>query len=114
MRNRYQFGGYKKREEPVLEPRQPHLEIVTRQDLIDLKTDLLEAMKNLRPAEEEPSKEKVQKRFLKTGDLMKMLGLSRNTVNDLRTSKVLPAVRVHGIYLFDIQDVENFIKENKR
>lgn len=54
------------------------------------------------------------KRFMKSAEVRKMLGgISAAKLQSLRIGGHLPAVNLDGLWIYDLQDIEWFIKENK-
>ena len=75
-------------------------------DWEELKRIVVEAIKeNVR---------KEEKRFLKSAETRTMLGgISAAKLQSLRVGGHLPAINADGLYLYDIEDIMNFIERNK-
>jgi hypothetical protein len=85
------------------------IEIVTKQDLQEFKTGLVEEMERVLQASKEP-----ERRWLKTYDVRKMLGnLSNGTMQTLRNSGVLPYTLLNGLALYEYKDVVKLMEELK-
>jgi hypothetical protein len=57
---------------------------------------------------------KGEKRFLKSAEARKMLGgLSAAKLQSLRVGGHLPAINADGLWLYDVEDILNFINKNK-
>ncbi len=83
--------------------------ILTREDLQQFKTELLAEIKSLINAS--PSKD--QKKWLKSWEVREMLGISRGTLQNLHTSGQLPGNLVGGLLFFDIDDIMKLMTSNK-
>jgi len=54
------------------------------------------------------------KRFMKSAEVRKMLGgLSAAKLQSLRVNGNLPAINADGMWLYDVEDILNFMKRNK-
>ena len=54
------------------------------------------------------------KRFLKSAEVREMLGgISAAKLQSLRVSGCLPASNADGLWLYDVEDILNFINKNK-
>jgi hypothetical protein len=57
---------------------------------------------------------KNEKRFLKSAEARKMLGgISAAKLQSLRVSGHLPAIYADKLWLYDVEDIMNFINKNK-
>jgi hypothetical protein len=53
-------------------------------------------------------------RFMKSAEVREMLGgISAAKLQSLRIGDHLPAINADGMWLYDVEDVLNFIKKNK-
>ena len=107
--------------QPITRTHQPALpgsdqrasfEFANRQDLINLKEEIVETIHHI--LSQRLKEFRPKKRFLKSKEVQRFLGISRTTLANLRNSKELPACRMNGIYLYDINDVEEFIQRAKK
>lgn len=75
-------------------------------DWEELKRIVVEAIKeNVR---------KEEKRFLKSAETRTMLGgISAAKLQSLRVGGYLPAINADGLWLYDVEDIMNFINKNK-
>lgn len=87
-------------------------EFANRQDLINLKEEIVETIHSI--LSQRLKEFRPKKRFLKSKEVQRFLGISRTTLANLRNNKELPACRMNGIYLYDINDVEEFIQRAKK
>jgi hypothetical protein len=70
------------------------------------KEEILEEIKRIGAKEE--------KQFLKSAEVRKMLGnISAAKLQSLRIGGHLPAINADGLWLYDVQDILNFINKNK-
>lgn len=54
------------------------------------------------------------KRFLKSAEVREMLGgISAAKLQSLRVSGCLPAINAVGMWLYDVEDIMNFVQKNK-
>ena len=54
------------------------------------------------------------KRFLKSAEVREMLGgISAAKLQSLRVSGCLPAINADGMWLYDVEDILNFVQKNK-
>lgn len=83
--------------------------IATTEDLIDLKLELLDEMRTLLTAKSIGA----AKRFLKSSDVMELLNISSGTLQNLRINGTLPYSKVGGIILYDWEQIQQVISENR-
>ena len=83
--------------------------IVTTEDLIAFKAELLEAIKELMIEHTHP----MPKTWLRSGDVMKTLNISHGSLQNLRNKNVIPSYKVEGIILYDALEIDQVILENK-
>ena len=85
-------------------------ELVTTDDLREFKIEILAAIKKLfneyygQPA----------KKWLKSGEVRKLLGISPGTLQNLRVTGTLPFTKVGGTLYYDYQDVRKMLEENQK
>ncbi len=84
--------------------------IVTTEDLITFKAELLEAIKELMIEHTHP----MPKTWLRSGDVMKMLNISHGALQNLRNKNVIPFYRLEGIILYDALEIDQLILENNQ
>ena len=86
-------------------------DLLTKKDLEDFKKELFELLSSLN---EKPTSD--QRKWLKTADVKKMLGVASGTLNNLRLNGVLPYNKVGGLYYYRQEDVEKMLNgpEKKR
>lgn len=83
--------------------------IVTKEDLQDFKTDLLKELTEL--IQKKPGKE--HREWLKSYEVMKALNISKGTLQVLRSNGTLPFTRVGKCIYFKYDDIQNLLEQNK-
>lgn len=85
------------------------LDIVTTKDLLQVKTELLEAIK-----EAISQVNTKNKKWLRSAEVQEMLGISSSALQNLRISGSLPYTKLSGIYYYDFNDISETLNKNKR
>ena len=77
------------------------VEIITKEDLQQFKRELLEELKQFfKTQSSEPVKQ-----WLKSYEVRKMLGISRGTLQTMRTNGTLTATRIGGLMFYAYDDI---------
>jgi hypothetical protein len=84
-------------------------ELVTTDDLREFKTEILTEIKKLFKEHGQPAK-----KWLKSGEVRKLLGISPGTLQNLRVTGTLPFTKVGGTLYYDYQDVRKMLEENRQ
>lgn len=85
-------------------------EIVTTDDLRQFKIELLrEFRRMLKEHHGEPSK-----RWLKSHDVKKLLGVSSGKLQHMRVSGKLPFTKIGGMMFYDYDDIRKMLEENQQ
>lgn len=85
------------------------IHLVTTEEMETFKTQLLDEMKKrLREASGNPGK-----RWLKSFEVRKQLGISPGTLQNLRINGTLPFSKIGGVLFYDYEDVQKMIVSNK-
>ncbi|MGN6398666.1 MAG: helix-turn-helix domain-containing protein [Mucilaginibacter sp.] len=85
-------------------------QLVTIKDLDEFKNDLIaEVKKTIKENAGQPVK-----RWLKTNEVCKILGVSVTTLLTMRINGILPYSKVGGVLYFDYDDILKVMEENKR
>lgn len=85
-------------------------QIVTTDDLRELKIELLEDFKKLlREHGGQPSK-----KWLKSPEVRKLLGISHGTLQNLRVNGTIPYTKIGGILYYDHEDIQKILLEKKK
>lgn len=80
------------------------INIITKEDLKEFKTELLEDIKNLLSI-----KVSEQKLWLRSSEVKELLKISSGTLQNLRTSGALTFTRVGGTLYYNYKDIEKMI-----
>ena len=84
-------------------------EIITTDDLREFKTELLtEFRKMLKEHHGQPSK-----KWLKSYEVKKMLGISPGTLQNMRINGTMPFTKMGGILFYDSEDIRKILEDNK-
>ena len=85
-----------------------NLEILTRDDIKNLKTELIEEIRRMIQPQSE------SKEWLKSSDVMKLLNCSPGTLQNLRINGTLPFSKMGGTIYYSYSDVIKVLNGNKR
>jgi hypothetical protein len=77
-------------------------EIITVEDLIKFKHELLSEIKEILGDKHGNSFPK----YLKTSDIKKILGLSSSSIQTLRNKGILPFTKIRGTIYYELKDIE--------
>ena len=83
--------------------------IATTEDLIELKLDLLDEIRKILTSKSVGS----NKRYLKSSEVMELLKISPGTLQNLRMNGTLPYSKVGGVILYDWEQIQQVITDNK-
>jgi predicted DNA-binding transcriptional regulator AlpA len=90
------------------------LEIFKQVFLEELKSKIVEDLKqHLSQVHTKFLQDQRRRKFLKSNQVEKMLGISPGTVQNLRTNGTLPFSKVGGTIIFDEDEIIKIIEENK-
>lgn len=84
--------------------------ILTKEDLQQFKTDLFTELKELLSS----TTPAVQKKWLKSYEVRAMLGISRGTLQNMRTNGTLEATPVGGLMFYDYEDITKLMQGKKQ
>jgi hypothetical protein len=85
-------------------------QIVTTDDLRELRIELLEDFKKLlKEHGGQPSK-----KWLKSPEVRKLLNISPGTLQNLRVNGTLPYTRMGGALYYDNEDIQKILQANKK
>jgi len=83
--------------------------IITTDDLREFKMELLEEMKQLFNNQQgRPSK-----KWLKSPEVMDLLGISPGTLQNLRVNGTLPFTKVGGVLYYDYHQIMEVLEKNR-
>jgi hypothetical protein len=85
--------------------------IITQEDLQVFKTELLLEIQKLllQKAEAEP-----ESKWLKSHQVMRMLGISPGTLQNMRVNGTIPYSKVGGVIFYNNDDINAIMKHHKR
>ena len=94
----------------INQPPQYRPQLLTIEDLEEFKNILL---KELRTLLKELSGQPGRK-WLKSFEVKKLLGISPGTLQNLRINGTLPYTKIGGVILYDYEDVQRMLTDHKR
>lgn len=83
--------------------------IITTEDLFQFKLELLDDIKQLLSSDLHHTK----KKWLKSPEVRKLLGISAGTLQNLRINGTIPYTKVGGVLYYDYQDLMQVLEKNK-
>ncbi len=87
-------------------------QILTTDDLHEFKVELLSELKVIFSQRQEPSIK--EKKYLKSAEVEELLGISPNTLYQMRVNRQLPFTKVNGTIFFDYADIITMMETNKK
>jgi hypothetical protein len=90
-------------------PARPAGQLVTIDDLLILKPDLLNEIRKLL---KETSGQPVKK-WLKSHEVRKLLGISPGTLQNMRVNGTLPFTKIGGVIYYDHEDIKEMLQSRK-
>ncbi len=84
-------------------------QIVTTDDLRELKIELIEDFKRIIKEHSAPP----SKKWLKSPEVRKLLNISPGTLQNLRVNGTLPYTRIGGALYYDYEDIHKILQDNK-
>lgn len=84
-------------------------EVLTMEDLREFKKELLQEMKSLF----EKSSSGNSKKWLKSTEVRKMLGISPGTLQNLRINGTLPYSKMGGVIYYDHDEIQRILATNR-
>ena len=83
--------------------------IITSEDLMEFKLELLEDIKQLLQNQSgQPAK-----KWLKSPEVRELLGISPGTLQNLRVNGTLPYTKIGGVLYYDYQEIIQVLEKNK-
>ena len=83
--------------------------IITTEDLMDFKLELLEDIKQLLQHQNgQPAK-----KWLKSPEVRELLGISPGTLQNLRINGTLPYTKIGGVLYYDYQEIMQVLERNR-
>ncbi len=84
-------------------------EIVTTDDLREFKIELVKELKQLLAAHHgQPSK-----KWLKSYEVRKLLGISPGTLQNMRINGTLPYTKIGGVMFYDYDEIKKMLEANQ-
>lgn len=83
--------------------------IITTEDLYDFKLELLEDIKQLLQSQNGT----LSKKWLKSPEVMKLLGVSPGTLQNMRINGTIPYTKVGGILYYDYHEIMSVLENNR-
>jgi len=80
----------------------------TKADIKELKDELIEAI--LEAIHQVSNKSQSNKKWLKSSEVKRLLGISTGTLQNLRITGKLNHSKVGGIYFYDVEQIEKMIQ----
>lgn len=84
-------------------------EILTTDDLREFKLELFSELKKLLKENQGLS----SKKWLRSGEVRKLLGISPGTLQNMRINGTLPYTKMGGVLYYDSQDIQKILESNK-
>jgi len=82
-------------------------EVITKQDLDNLKSEIIKEVSTLLGSRRE------EKKWLKSADVREMLNISAGTLQNLRVNGTLPYTKLGGTMFYEYDDVLGLLTQNK-
>ncbi len=83
--------------------------IITTEDLMEFKVELLEDIKDLLENHNKQS----NKKWLKSNEIRELLGISPGTLQNLRINGTLPYTKVGGVLYYEYHEIMEVLEQNK-
>ncbi|RUA16048.1 MAG: DNA-binding protein [Flavobacteriia bacterium] len=82
--------------------------IITSEDLMEFKVELLEDIKGLLQ-----DHGKAEKKWLKSNEVRDLLGISPGTLQNLRINGTLPYTKIGGVLYYEYHEIMEVLEKNK-
>lgn len=83
--------------------------IITTEDLMEFKVELLEDIKDLL----ENQNKQTNKKWLKSNEVRELLGISPGTLQNLRINGTLPYTKIGGVLYYEYHEIMGVLEQNK-
>jgi len=83
--------------------------IITTDDLMEFKLELLDSIKNLLAKQTNGG----LKKYIKSSELMELLKISPGTLQNLRVNGTLPYTKVGGIIFYEAEEIQKVMTANR-
>ncbi|WP_051049854.1 helix-turn-helix domain-containing protein [Nafulsella turpanensis] len=85
-------------------------QLITTEDLLAFKSELLSEIGRLfRQSSEEPVK-----KWFKSAEVRKLLGISPGTLQNLRVNGTLPFTKIGGVLFYDAEDIRKMLEMHRQ
>jgi hypothetical protein len=84
-------------------------EVITTDDLHEFKLELVDEFRKLLSEQKGVS----TKKWLKSDEVRRLLGISPGTLQNLRVNGTLPFTKMGGVLYYDSQDIHSILEQNK-
>lgn len=91
---------------------QMKVELITRDDLENFKKELFEEIRKSRFNFKKT--DQLQKEWLKSYDVRKLLGISAGTLQNMRVNGTLPYTKIGGLMYYRYEDIQNLLSTHDR
>ncbi|WP_316735462.1 helix-turn-helix domain-containing protein [Pedobacter aquatilis] len=85
------------------------VELITKDDLVNFKAELLADLKDLLKPED-----MISRKWLKGNEVRKLLNISPGTLQNLRINKTLPFTRIGSIIFYKQQDIYALLEGGRK
>jgi len=83
--------------------------IITSEDLMEFKIELLEDIKELL----QNQKGQPQKKWIKSNEVRELLSISPGTLQNLRINGTLPYTKIGGVLFYEYHEIMEVLEKNK-
>jgi hypothetical protein len=83
--------------------------VLTIEDLQEFKKELLQELKTIFPTNQSTS----SKKWLKSTEVRKLLGISPGTLQNLRINGTLPYSKIGGVIYYDHEEIQRILAANR-
>lgn len=83
--------------------------IITTEDLMEFKLELVEEIKELFNSQSAVK----SKKWLKSNEVKELLSISPGTLQNLRINGTLPYTKIGGIIYYDMEEINKILEENR-
>jgi len=84
--------------------------IITTDDLLEFKIELLE---EIREIFSEETGGKRNKTWLRSKDVTKLLRISHGTLQNLRNNNTIPSHKIEGLIFYDANEIDRILMDNR-
>ena len=83
--------------------------VLTIEDLQEFKKELLQELKSIFPTNQSTN----SKKWLKSTEVRKLLGISPGTLQNLRINGTLPYSKIGGVIYYDHEEIQRILAANR-